>query len=39
MLDEPTTRELISKFLVKINDRLPFLLMNDYRIALATNSL
>lgn len=39
MLDEPSTRDLLSKFLLKINSTLPFLLMNDYRIAIATNSL
>lgn len=39
MLDEPSTRDLLSKFLMKINTALPFLLMNDYRVALATNSL
>lgn len=39
MLDEPSTRDLLSRFLIKINTAFPFLLMNDYRVALATNSL
>lgn len=39
MLDEPTNRDVLSKFMVKVNVTLPFILMNDYRIAVATNSL
>jgi len=39
MLDEPSTRDLLGKFLIKINKTLPFLLMNDYRLALGSNSL
>lgn len=39
MLDEPTNRDVLSKFMSKMNSTLPFILMNDYRIAVATNSL
>jgi len=39
MLDEPSTREVLSRFVVQINRSLPFLLLNDYRISYATNSL
>ena len=39
MLDEPSTRESIARVLIKIHDQLPFLLINDYRIACANNSL
>ena len=39
MLDEPSQRDVLSKFMVKLNSTLPFIVMNDYRIATATNSL
>jgi hypothetical protein len=39
MLDEPSQRDILSKFMVKLNATLPFVVMNDYRIATATNSL
>ena len=39
MLDEPSTRDVLGKFMLQINITLPFQLMNDYRIALAQNSL
>jgi hypothetical protein len=39
MLDEPSTREVLSRFIAQVNRSLPFLLMNDYRISYATNSL
>lgn len=33
MMDEPSTREILSKFVSKINNSMPFLLMNDFRIS------
>lgn len=39
MLDEPSTREALSKFIIRFNLTLPFLVMNEYRIAQVTNSL
>ena len=39
MIDEPTTREPLSRFVMVINKSLPFLLMNDYRIAVASRRL
>lgn len=39
MLDEPSQRDVLSKFMVKLNTTLPFIVMNDYRIATATSSL
>jgi len=39
MLDEPSTREVLGRFVAQVNRSLPFLLMNDYRISYATNSL
>lgn len=39
MLDEPSTRDMLGKFTMKVNNSLPFLLMNDYRLSLITNSL
>ena len=39
MLDEPSTREMLSRFIVQVNRSLPFLMMNDYRVSYATNSL
>jgi hypothetical protein len=34
MIDYPTTRDQLSKFVMVLNKSLPFLLMNDYRISL-----
>ena len=39
MLDEPSTRESIARVLLIIHKQLPFLLINDYRIACSNNSL
>ena len=39
MLDEPTTRESLGRTIRQFNDALPFLLLNDYRISTASNSL
>jgi len=39
MMHEPSTKESLSRVLRKINKSLPFLLMNDYRLAHASNSL
>lgn len=39
MIDEPTTRDQLSKFVMVINKSLPFLLMNDYRISVGQNRL
>jgi len=39
MMDEPSTRESITRVILKLHAQLPFLLMNDYRIACANNSL
>lgn len=39
MLDEPSTRESIARVLLIVHSQLPFLLINDYRIACANNSL
>lgn len=39
MLDEPSTRDALGRFMLKINATLPFQLINDYRLALASNSL
>ena len=39
MMDEPSTRESIARVITKLNKELPFLLMNDYRISCANNSL
>jgi len=36
MMDEPSTRETLSKFVSKLNQSMPFLIMNDYRVSLAT---
>jgi len=33
MMDEPSTRESISRSVVRINQRIPFLLLNDYRLS------
>ena len=39
LLDEPSTRESLNNFIVFTTSGYPFLLMNEYRIASATNSL
>jgi hypothetical protein len=39
MMDEVSTRELLGRFVIKINLSMPFLLMNDYRVSHANNSL
>lgn len=39
MMDEPSTRESITRVVLKLNAQLPFLLLNDYRISCANNSL
>ena len=39
MMDEPSTKESLVRVVRKINKSLPFLLLNDYRIAHASNSL
>ena len=39
MMDEPSTRESIVRVILKMNNQMPFLLMNDYRISCANNSL
>jgi hypothetical protein len=35
MMDEPSTREPLSKFISRLNKSLPFLIMNDYRVSVA----
>lgn len=39
MMDEPSTRESCTRSILKLNEQLPFLLLNDYRISCANNSL
>ena len=39
MMDEPSTRESISRSVARINQRIPFLLLNDYRLSHAQQSL
>ena len=39
MMDEPSTRKSLNRVVKKLNKSLPFLLLNDYRIAHASNSL
>lgn len=39
MMDEVSTREAIGRFLMRLNECLPFLLMNDFRVSHANNSL
>lgn len=39
MMDEVSTREVLGKFVMCINNSMPFLLMNDFRISQANNSL
>ena len=35
MMDETSTREPLSKFISRLNQSLPFLIMNDYRVSVA----
>jgi len=37
MMDEPTTKEAIIRMLTKINEIMPFLVVNDYRLSLGSN--
>ena len=39
MMDEPSTKESITRVILKQHQQVPFLLLNDYRIACANNSL
>ena len=39
MMDIASTREILIRVVKKINECLPFLLLNDYRLATVTNSL
>lgn len=39
MMDLPSTRESLIRVVKKLNQCLPFLLLNDYRLATVTNSL
>ena len=39
MMDEPSTKESITRVILKLHEQLPFLLLNDYRVAMANNSL
>ena len=39
MIDYPTTRDQLSKFVMVLNKSLPFLLMNDYRISIMSHRL
>ena len=39
MMDEVSTRESLGKFVIKVNQSLPFLIMNDFRVSHASNSL
>ena len=39
MMDEPSTRESIIRVILRLNKEMPFLLLNDFRIACANNSL
>jgi len=36
-MDEPTSREAVHRMLGRMNEVLPFLLLNDYRLSLAAN--
>ena len=38
-MDEPSTRESLNNFVVQLTSAYPFLLMNEHRLADATNSL
>lgn len=38
-MDEPVTRQLLGNFVKQVNKSLPFSLMNDLRLANATQSL
>jgi hypothetical protein len=37
MMDEPTTKEAITRMLVRLNESMPFLLLNDYRLSVGAN--
>lgn len=37
MMDEPSTRESIVRMLGRLNEAMPFLFLNDYRLSLASN--
>lgn len=39
MMDEPFSREVLSNVVIKINKSMPFLILNDLRIAIKSNSL
>ena len=39
MMDEPSTRESICRVVLKLHAQLPFLLVDDYRVSCANNSL
>jgi len=39
MMDEPFSREVLSNVVIKINKSMPFLMLNDLRIAMKSNSL
>jgi hypothetical protein len=39
MIDETHGRETLIGIIMEINKRTPFMILNDYRIALGTNSL
>ncbi len=39
MMDEPSTRESLTRVVMKMHKQLPFLLINDLRISTANNSL
>ena len=37
MMDEPTTKEAITRMLTRINENMPFLVVNDYRLSIGSN--
>jgi hypothetical protein len=37
MMDEPTTKEAITRMLTRINESMPFLVVNDYRLSIGSN--
>ena len=39
MIDETHGRDILVKIIKEFNQRTPFMLLNDFRIALGTNSL
>lgn len=39
MMDEPFSREILGNVVVSMNKSMPFLMMNDLRIAMKSNSL